>query len=58
VQVNLVINYDIPVKYETLEPDYEVYLQRSSKAGHFGPRGEFFIFQDLFFPSQIQCLAS
>jgi hypothetical protein len=25
-----------------------VYLQRSGKAGRFGPRGEFFIFQDFF----------
>jgi hypothetical protein len=46
LQVNLVINYDLPVKHETSEPDYEVYLHRIGRAGRFGRKGEFFIFQD------------
>ncbi|GMY25027.1 DEAD-box ATP-dependent RNA helicase 38 [Fagus crenata] len=41
-QVNLVINYDLPVKYETQEPDYEVYLHRIGRAGRFGRKGAVF----------------
>ncbi|PKI72560.1 hypothetical protein CRG98_007082 [Punica granatum] len=42
-QVNLVINYDLPVKYETpSEPDYEVYLHRIGRAGRFGRKGAVF----------------
>ncbi|KAK4765915.1 hypothetical protein SAY87_007557 [Trapa incisa] len=41
-QVNLVINYDLPVKYETREPDYEVYLHRIGRAGRFGRKGAVF----------------
>ncbi|KAJ1419471.1 P-loop containing nucleoside triphosphate hydrolase [Sesbania bispinosa] len=38
---NLVINYDLPVKYTAgynpdPEPDYEVYLHRVGRAGRFG----------------------
>ncbi|KAE8098418.1 hypothetical protein FH972_016484 [Carpinus fangiana] len=41
-QINLVINYDLPVKYETSEPDYEVYLHRIGRAGRFGRKGAVF----------------
>ncbi|KAJ4867754.1 DEAD-box ATP-dependent RNA helicase 38 [Raphanus sativus] len=27
-EVNLVVNYNLPTKYDTGEPDYEVYLHR------------------------------
>ncbi|KAJ4851118.1 DEAD-box ATP-dependent RNA helicase 38 [Turnera subulata] len=43
-QVNLVINYDLPVKHGTSEPDYEVYLHRIGRAGRFGRRGAIFNF--------------
>ncbi|KAJ1377319.1 RNA helicase, DEAD-box type, Q motif [Sesbania bispinosa] len=46
-QVNLVINYDLPVKYTAgynpdPEPDYEVYLHRVGRAGRFGRKGAVF----------------
>ncbi|XP_059649205.1 DEAD-box ATP-dependent RNA helicase 38-like isoform X2 [Cornus florida] len=42
-EVNLVVNYDLPVKYETpSEPDYEVYLHRIGRAGRFGRKGAAF----------------
>ncbi|KAJ4790829.1 ATP-dependent RNA helicase DBP5 [Rhynchospora pubera] len=41
-QVNLVINYDLPIKYGTSEPDYEVYLHRIGRAGRFGRKGAVF----------------
>ncbi|XP_022144714.1 DEAD-box ATP-dependent RNA helicase 38 [Momordica charantia] len=52
-QVNLVINYDLPLKYETPsesmkyrssqpEPDNEVYLHRIGRAGRFGRKGAVF----------------
>ncbi|KAI4341320.1 hypothetical protein MLD38_026055 [Melastoma candidum] len=42
-QVNLVINYTLPVKYNTRsEPDYEVYLHRIGRAGRFGRKGAVF----------------
>ena len=42
LQVNLVINYDLPVKHENhSEPDYEVYLHRIGRAGRFGRKGKF-----------------
>ncbi|KAL5713870.1 RNA helicase [Ranunculus cassubicifolius] len=42
-QVNLVINYDLPVKHENrTEPDYEVYLHRCGRAGRFGRKGAVF----------------
>ncbi|KAJ4724145.1 DEAD-box ATP-dependent RNA helicase [Melia azedarach] len=42
-QVNLVINYDLPVKHENrTEPDYEVYLHRIGRAGRFGRKGAVF----------------
>uniref|UniRef100_A0A5B7BGM0 RNA helicase n=1 Tax=Davidia involucrata TaxID=16924 RepID=A0A5B7BGM0_DAVIN len=42
-QVNLVVNYDLPVKYDTpSEPDYEVYLHRIGRAGRFGRKGAVF----------------
>ncbi|TXG58388.1 hypothetical protein EZV62_016217 [Acer yangbiense] len=42
-QVNLVINYDLPVKHENhSEPDCEVYLHRIGRAGRFGRKGAVF----------------
>ncbi|EPS73010.1 hypothetical protein M569_01744, partial [Genlisea aurea] len=41
-QVNLVINFDLPVVYNTGEPDYEVYLHRAGRAGRFGRKGAVF----------------
>ncbi|KAK3406250.1 hypothetical protein EUGRSUZ_K02417 [Eucalyptus grandis] len=42
-QVNLVINYDLPVKHDNpSEPDYEVYLHRIGRAGRFGRKGAVF----------------
>ncbi|XP_062110323.1 DEAD-box ATP-dependent RNA helicase 38-like [Humulus lupulus] len=41
-QINLVINYDLPIKYDTQEPDYEVYLHRIGRAGRFGRKGAVF----------------
>ncbi|CAI9097883.1 OLC1v1034400C2 [Oldenlandia corymbosa var. corymbosa] len=41
-QVNLVVNYDLPVEYHTSEPDYEVYLHRVGRAGRFGRKGAVF----------------
>ncbi|XP_065856125.1 DEAD-box ATP-dependent RNA helicase 38 [Euphorbia lathyris] len=44
-QVNLVVNYDLPVKYENpSEPNYEVYLHRIGRAGRFGRKGAVFNF--------------
>lgn len=45
IQVNLVINYDLPVKHTAeytreFEPDYEVYLHRVGRAGRFGRKGK------------------
>ena len=42
-QVNLVINFDLPVKHTNrTEPDYEVYLHRVGRAGRFGRKGAVF----------------
>ncbi|XP_071690645.1 DEAD-box ATP-dependent RNA helicase 38 [Rutidosis leptorrhynchoides] len=42
-QVNLVVNYDLPVVYNSPEePDYEVYLHRIGRAGRFGRKGAVF----------------
>ncbi|KAL3532014.1 hypothetical protein ACH5RR_005535 [Cinchona calisaya] len=42
-QVNLVVNYDLPVRYgDSSEPDYEVYLHRVGRAGRFGRKGAVF----------------
>ncbi|XP_047955719.1 DEAD-box ATP-dependent RNA helicase 38-like [Salvia hispanica] len=42
-QVNLVINFDIPVQYGRYsEPDNEVYLHRVGRAGRFGRKGAVF----------------
>lgn len=42
-QVNLVVNFDLPVKYNfPSEPDYEVYLHRIGRAGRFGRKGAVF----------------
>ncbi|XP_021770513.1 DEAD-box ATP-dependent RNA helicase 38-like [Chenopodium quinoa] len=42
-QVNLVVNYDLPVKYDDQkEPDCEVYLHRVGRAGRFGRKGAVF----------------
>ncbi|KAK4854575.1 hypothetical protein QYF36_026143 [Acer negundo] len=41
-KVNLVINYDLPVKHENhSEPDFEVYLHKIGRAGRFGRKGKF-----------------
>ncbi|XP_073150769.1 DEAD-box ATP-dependent RNA helicase 38-like [Henckelia pumila] len=42
-QVNLVVNFDLPVKYDRpSEPDFEVYLHRVGRAGRFGRKGAAF----------------
>ncbi|XP_010683967.2 DEAD-box ATP-dependent RNA helicase 38 [Beta vulgaris subsp. vulgaris] len=42
-QVNLVVNYDLPVKHDArTEPDCEVYLHRVGRAGRFGRKGAVF----------------
>ncbi|KAI3989247.1 hypothetical protein MKX01_031533 [Papaver californicum] len=42
-QVNVVVNFDLPVKYEyPSEPDHEVYLHRCGRAGRFGRKGAVF----------------
>lgn len=42
-QVNLVVNYDLPVKHDNwTEPDYEVYMHRVGRAGRFGRKGAVF----------------
>ncbi|KAK1396785.1 DEAD-box ATP-dependent RNA helicase 38-like [Heracleum sosnowskyi] len=45
-QVNLVVNYDLPLQYDPSnkkrEPDYEVYLHRIGRAGRFGRKGAVF----------------
>ncbi|KAK1392216.1 DEAD-box ATP-dependent RNA helicase 38-like [Heracleum sosnowskyi] len=45
-QVNLVVNYDLPLQYDPWnkkrEPDYEVYLHRIGRAGRFGRKGAVF----------------
>ncbi|XP_010504068.1 PREDICTED: DEAD-box ATP-dependent RNA helicase 38-like [Camelina sativa] len=41
-RVNLVVNYNLPTKFETGEPDYEVYLHRVGRAGRFGRKGAVF----------------
>ncbi|XXG58794.1 hypothetical protein AAC387_Pa04g1005 [Persea americana] len=41
-QVNLVVNFDLPVKFKSPEPDYEVYLHRIGRAGRFGRKGAVF----------------
>lgn len=37
--VNLVINYDLPVKMRTGEPDHDTYLHRIGRTGRFGQKG-------------------
>ncbi|XP_020577926.1 DEAD-box ATP-dependent RNA helicase 38-like [Phalaenopsis equestris] len=42
-QVNLVINFDLPVKHDfPSEPDHEVYLHRIGRTGRFGRKGAAF----------------
>ncbi|XP_020273955.1 DEAD-box ATP-dependent RNA helicase 38-like [Asparagus officinalis] len=42
-QVNLVVNFDLPVKYlSPQDPDCEVYLHRIGRAGRFGRKGAAF----------------
>jgi ATP-dependent RNA helicase DDX19/DBP5 len=42
-QVNLVVNYDLPVHYKNeSDPDCEVYLHRIGRAGRFGRKGAIF----------------
>ncbi|XP_042433549.1 DEAD-box ATP-dependent RNA helicase 38-like [Zingiber officinale] len=44
-QVNLVINYDLPVKHTNpSEPDCELYLHRVGRTGRFGSKGAVFNF--------------
>ncbi|KAI3714578.1 hypothetical protein L6452_21535 [Arctium lappa] len=43
VLVNLVVNFDLPVRYDSpSEPDCEVYLHRIGRAGRFGRKGAVF----------------
>ncbi|KAK6140028.1 hypothetical protein DH2020_026244 [Rehmannia glutinosa] len=43
IMVNVVVNYDLPVRYDSpSEPDYEVYLHRVGRAGRFGRKGAVF----------------
>lgn len=44
--VTLVVNYDLPVKHDTCEPDYETYLHRIGRSGRFGNKGAAFNFVD------------
>jgi superfamily II DNA/RNA helicase len=44
--VTLVVNYDLPVKHDTREPDYETYLHRIGRSGRFGNKGVAFNFVD------------
>lgn len=37
--VTLVVNYDLPIHHETLEPAYETYLHRIGRSGRFGRNG-------------------
>ncbi|ERN13779.1 DEAD-box ATP-dependent RNA helicase 38 [Amborella trichopoda] len=54
-QVNLVVNFDLPIKYQhpdpqnprqrrRTEPDYEAYIHRIGRAGRFGRKGAVFNF--------------
>ncbi|CAL9120959.1 unnamed protein product [Musa acuminata var. zebrina] len=44
-QVNLVINYDLPIKHDNpSEPDCELYLHRVGRTGRFGSKGAVFNF--------------
>ncbi|KAL5563767.1 hypothetical protein UlMin_033514, partial [Ulmus minor] len=40
--VNLVINYVLPAKCYSGEPDYDIYLDRIGRAGCFGRKGAVF----------------
>lgn len=44
--VTLVVNYDLPIKHDTNEPDYETYLHRIGRSGRFGNKGAAFNFVD------------
>jgi ATP-dependent RNA helicase DDX19/DBP5 len=44
--VTLVVNYDLPIKHETSEPDYDTYLHRIGRSGRFGKKGAAFNFVD------------
>lgn len=44
--VTLVVNYDLPVKHESNDPDYETYLHRIGRSGRFGKKGAAFNFVD------------
>jgi ATP-dependent RNA helicase DDX19/DBP5 len=44
--VTLVVNYDLPIKHGTNEPDYETYLHRIGRSGRFGNKGVAFNFVD------------
>lgn len=39
LQVNLVINYDLPLDSTSRRPDYETYLHRIGRTGRFGRTG-------------------
>ncbi|XP_050230474.1 DEAD-box ATP-dependent RNA helicase 38-like isoform X2 [Mercurialis annua] len=43
-QINVVINYDLPIKHGTSDPDYEDYMHRIGRAGRFGRQGAIFNF--------------
>ncbi|KAI7876434.1 P-loop containing nucleoside triphosphate hydrolase protein [Lichtheimia hyalospora FSU 10163] len=38
-QITLVVNYDLPIDYNTKQPDYEAYLHRIGRTGRFGRTG-------------------
>lgn len=38
-QITLVVNYDLPIDYNTRQPDYEAYLHRIGRTGRFGRTG-------------------
>ena len=42
VQVNLVINFNIPTERDLQTPAYETYLHRIGRSGRFGRRGAAF----------------
>ena len=41
-QVNLVINFDVPVERDPRVPAYETYLHRIGRSGRFGRKGAAF----------------
>lgn len=42
MQVNLVINYNVPTERDNRTPAYETYLHRIGRSGRFGRKGAAF----------------